>query len=192
MATNRRVVTAEQVDIYATPAWATHALMKNEKFEGSICEPACGDGAMCEVLLQYNKDVIASDLFDHGYGYTGEDFLDLSPDTQYDNVITNPPYNIADKFVLKALQTAKKKTAMLVRLAYLEGQTRFKTIYNVNPPSRVWVFSERITFYKKGAKVKGSGTTAYCWAVWDSEDTSGKTELKWLAPIYKPNTKLRK
>lgn len=190
MVTNRRTVEDDGQDFYPTPAWATHALMLNEKFEGSIWEPACGDGAMSEVIEQYNPDQVhSSDLFDHGYGFTGFDFLKDTDTVKVDNIITNPPYNIADEFVLKALEATNKKVAMLVRLAYLEGQERFKTIYDVQPPSRVWVFSERITFYKKSAIKKGNGTTAYAWFIWDKEDTSGKTDLKWLPPIYKPKKK---
>jgi hypothetical protein len=58
------------------------------------------------------------------------------------------------------------------------------TIFARTPPSRVWVFSERITFYPKGVDPKGNGTTAYAWFVWD-KDASGATELKWFEPGYK-------
>ena len=54
----------------------------------------------------------------------------------------------------------------------------------MTPPSRVWVFSERITFYPKGVVTAGSGTTAYAWFVWDKAH-SGPTELAWLKPGYK-------
>ncbi len=50
--------------------------------------------------------------------------------------------------------------------------------------SRVWVFSERITFYPVGVEVKGTGTTAYAWFVWD-KDAPSQTELRWLEPGYK-------
>ena len=52
------------------------------------------------------------------------------------------------------------------------------------PPSRVWVFSERITFFPSGVEPKGSGTTAYAWLGWD-KDAPGSTELKWFEPGYK-------
>lgn len=197
MTTNRRLVEIVTDDFYPTPTWATEALIDVEKFTGRILEPACGDGAMSTVLEKTGLQVTSTDLYDHGFEGKGYfkpyvDFLEIKVDKPtFENVITNPPYNIADKFVLKALQTADKKVCMLLRLAYLEGQERFKTIYNVSPPSRVWVFSERITFYKKGVKVKGSGTTAYAWFVWDKEDVSGKTEVKWLAPKYKPKKEKR-
>ena len=44
--------------------------------------------------------------------------------------------------------------------------------------------SERITFYPRGAKRKGSGTTAYAWVVWDKKAPAA-TELKWFKPGYK-------
>jgi hypothetical protein len=66
----------------------------------------------------------------------------------------------------------------------LEGANRAKTIFANTPPSRVWVFSERITFYPSGVEPKGSGTSAYAWFVWD-KDAPGSTELKWFEPGYK-------
>jgi hypothetical protein len=187
MVTNRRTVEDDGQDFYPTPPWATHALMLNETFTGHILEPACGDGAMSEVIKAYNEIVTSTDIYDHGYEdcFNILDFLELQNGYRTENIITNPPYNIADDFVKKALFVADKKVAFLMRLAYLEGQARHGEIFTPTPPSRVWVFSERITFYKKGADVKGSGTTAYAWFVWDKEDKSGKTELKWLPPIYK-------
>ena len=66
----------------------------------------------------------------------------------------------------------------------LEGANRANTIFVDTPPSRVWVFSERITFYPSDVKPKGSGTTAYAWVVWDKEAPAA-TELKWIKTGYK-------
>ena len=60
---------------------------------------------------------------------------------------------------------ASHKFALLLRLAFLEGVNRADTIFASAPPTRVWVFSERITFYMEGAKRAGAGTTAYAWFV---------------------------
>jgi hypothetical protein len=150
--------------------------------DGDIWECACGDGAMSEVLKLSENNIFSSDLFDRGYGVPGIDFLDA--DKRYDNIITNPPFHSAEGFVQKGINNANKKFALLLRLAFLEGKNRANTIFHSNPPARVWVFSERITFYAKGAKKAGSGTTAYAWFVWDKEH-QGSTELKWFKPIYK-------
>ncbi len=179
--TLKRFADLEGPDFYPTPAWATHALIDNESFKGGIWECACGDGAMSAVLSEAGGNVRSSDLYNRGYGDVGVDFLN----TKYrsDNIVTNPPYNAAEGFVQSGLRAANHKFALLLRLAFLEGASRQRSIFSISPPSRVWVFSERITFYPAGAEIKGSGTTAYAWFVWDK--ISVGTELKWLAPGYK-------
>ncbi|MEX3011356.1 hypothetical protein [Hoeflea sp. TYP-13] len=169
-------------DYFPTPAWATFALADNERFEGEIWECACGDGAMSEVFEEVGYNVISSDLYDRGFGESGVDFLTTK--RQCDNIVTNPPYNCAEGFVSSGIANTQKKFALLLRLAFLEGANRARTIFSEYPPSRVWVFSERITFYPAGAERKGSGTTAYAWFVWD-KDAPGNTELKWFKPGYK-------
>jgi len=168
-------------DFFPTPSWATYALIDNEAFDGEIWESACGNGAMSEVLSKTGRPVISTDLYDRGYGESGVDFLE--PQMRAKNIVTNPPYNAAEGFVRSGLQAAEQKFALLLRLAFLEGAGRQRTIFSDAPPSRVWVFSERITFYPEGAVQKGSGTTAYAWFVWD-KSASG-TELKWFKPGYK-------
>jgi hypothetical protein len=137
---------------------------------------------MSRVLERTSQHVTSSDLFDRGFGQTGVDFL--STTRSADNIITNPPYNSAEGFVRVGVSQAKKKFALLLRLAFLEGANRANTIFASSPPARVHVFSERITFYQKGADRKGSGTTAYAWFVWD-KTAPNKTELKWFKPGYK-------
>ena len=169
-------------DFYPTPRWATFALLDNEKFDGDVWECACGDGAMSRVLMQAGYNVRSSDLYDRGFGEPNCDFLAAKSTTA--NIITNPPYNRAEAFVRQGTSLAQNKFALLLRLAFLEGANRARTIFSECPPSRVWVFSERITFYPAGAEIKGSGTTAYAWFVWDRAANT-PTELSWLKPGYK-------
>lgn len=180
--TMKRFADLAGADFFPTPAWATHALIDNERFSGDIWESACGNGAMADVLETTGQEVVSSDLYDRGYGESGVDFL--TPKYRAANIITNPPYNAAEGFVRSGLQAADRKFALLLRLAFLEGANRQRTIFTDAPPTRVWVFSERITFYPAGAVQKGTGTTAYAWFVWD-KDAAGGTELKWFEPGYK-------
>lgn len=169
-------------DFFPTPKWATFALIDNEKFKGEIWESACGDGAMSRVLEQTGETVFSSDLHNRGFGEAGRDFLKWERPTP--NIVTNPPYNSAEGFVAAGVKNATRKFALLLRLAFLEGANRANTIFEAMPPARVWVFSERITFYPSGVEPKGSGTTAYAWFVWD-KDAPARTELKWFKPGYK-------
>ncbi len=180
--TMKRFADLDGPDFFPTPAWATHALIDNEDFRGDIWEPACGDGAMSRVLETTGNKVISSDLHDRGYGEADHDFLDSW--RRATNIVTNPPYNAAEGFVRAGIERSSAKFALLLRLAFLEGANRQRTIFTDAPPSRVWVFSERITFYPAGAVQKGTGTTAYAWFVWDKGEDGG-TELKWLKPGYK-------
>ncbi len=180
--TMKRLADLDGPDFFPTPRWATFALLENEKLVGDVWECACGDGAMSRVLEERSGKVVSSDLYDRGYGDAGLDFLSTSK--KADNIITNPPYNSAEGFVANGVKLAGRKFALLLRLAFLEGANRANTIFAHTPPSRVWVFSERITFYPAGAEVKGSGTTAYAWFVWD-KDATGNTELRWFKPGYK-------
>ena len=178
----KRFADLDGPDFFPTPAWATYALVDNEGFTGEIWESACGNGAMSAVLEKANGSVSSSDLFDRGFGDVGIDFL--SANRRAANIVTNPPYNSAEGFVRSGLECADRKFALLLRLAFLEGANRQRTIFSTAPPSRVWVFSERITFYPANAQRKGSGTTAYAWFVWDKDAPSG-TVLKWFKPGYK-------
>lgn len=180
--TIKRFADLDGPDFFPTPAWATHALADNETFDGEIWESACGNGAMAEVLAVHGNAVVGSDLYDRGYGEAGVDFLECN--RRAENIVTNPPYNSAEGFVRSGLEKADRKFALLLRLAFLEGANRQRTIFSRCPPSRVWIFSERITFYPANAVQKGSGTTAYAWFVWD-KDAPGQTELKWFEPGYK-------
>jgi hypothetical protein len=180
--TIKRFADLEGPDFFPTPKWATHALIDNEKFSGDIWECACGDGAMSRVLQQASRRVYSSDLYERGFGDGGKDFLAAT--RKADNIVTNPPFNSAEGFVRVGVKTARSKFALLLRLAFLEGANRANTIFAQSPPARVWVFSERITFYPSGVAPKGSGTTAYAWFVWD-KDAPGRTELKWFKPGYK-------
>lgn len=180
--TIKRSADLDGPDFFPTPRWATFALIDNEKFSGDIWESACGDGAMSLVLEETGCRVRSTDLYDRGYGDAGHDFLHAKKRTK--NIVTNPPYNCAEGFVARGIELAERKFALLLRLAFLEGANRANTIFTRVPPSRVWVFSERITFYMKDAQKAGSGTTAYAWFVWDKDALSG-TELKWFKPGYK-------
>ncbi|SEM72867.1 hypothetical protein [Palleronia pelagia] len=175
--TLKRVADLDGPDFYPTPEWATLALLENETFGSDIWESACGDGAMSRVIQEFYPGCESSDLYDRGFGEPGVDYI--TAHRKHDHIVTNPPFHSAEPFVAAGLRNAKKKFALLLRLAFLEGAGRQKTIFDGAAPSRVWIFSERITFYPRGAQKKGSGTTAYAWFVWDRSH-SGPTELKWL------------
>ena len=101
-------------------------LLDWEEFDGTIWEPACGQGDMSRVLI------------DRGYGEGGVDFLkddQISKFGKVDNIITNPPFKIATEFVLQSKKVAQKKTCIFNRTSFLEGMELIWVFLLLN---RVW------------------------------------------------------
>lgn len=170
----------EKDDFYPTPPSGTHALLSVEAFDGAIREPACGDGAISRVLAASGYQVDSSDLVDRGYGRSRVDYLmDFS---FADNVVTNPPFKLAEQFVRHALGRTERKVAMLLRLSWLEGQAR-RSLFETTPLARVWVFSKRLTMHRSGVAVSTSGgMVPFAWYVWE-QGHSGAPTLGWIDPV---------
>lgn len=170
------------LDWFRTPAWATQALLERETFPGTIWECAAGDGAMAKPLSAAGYDVHATDLMCRGYGLADIDFLHqpaMPPGCR--SVVTNPPYSAALPFVLHALNLRAEKIAMLLRLAFLEGDRRHRSLFRERPPCRVWVFSRRVTMWRGDdpAPRDTGGATPHAWFVWDRH-TPG-SQVGWIA-----------
>jgi hypothetical protein len=169
----------EKDDFYPTPAPGTRALLASEKFDGGIWEPACGDGAISNVLKEHGYNVLSTDLFDRGYGESRIDFL-MEQRLLAPNIVTNPPFKMAEEFVRHSLNLGAEKVAMLLRLAWLEGSAR-KALFESTPLARVHVASRRLSMARGGTdNGKGGGSMiAFAWFVWD-QSHHGATELRWF------------
>ncbi len=86
-------------EFYPTPPEATRALLSVESFDGSIWEPACGEGHISSVLLEAGHQVVSTDLIVRGFGEGRVDFL-AQQSSRAKHIITNPPYGrgLADEF----------------------------------------------------------------------------------------------
>jgi len=168
----------ERDDFYVTPDHAVSALLDRETFDGPIWEPACGDGAISRVLTDRGYGVVSTDLVDRGYGVPRVDFL-MEYRASAPNIVTNPPYKLSTEFARHALDIAVGKVALLCRVQFLEGIER-RGLFSEHRPTRVWVFSERLTMWRSGVKASDSGgTNCFIWVVWDKAHT-GPTELGWI------------
>jgi hypothetical protein len=168
-----------ELDFYPTPPDVTHALMKFLQLQScySIWEPACGDGAMSEVLKQYVKNVYSSDIRKTGYGDGGIDFLSAK-DANFDAVITNPPFAISEDFIRRALGCASV-VAMLLKSQYWHAKKRMK-LFNEYMPAYVLPLSWRPDFLGKERRnkdKKNSPVMEVCWTVWIGGDTDTKYRI---------------
>lgn len=162
--------TRKKSDFYETPYSITSSFLEREKFDYSlsILEPACGNNAIVKILENYwDKDnIIANDLFGNG-----KDFL--SETDNYSYIITNPPFSLAQEFILKAKEIAINKFCFLLPLSYLHGKKRFDTIWSDNtfPLSKIYVYT-RYPLLGEILRDDGkyhTGMMVYAWYVWDKE-----------------------
>lgn len=159
-------------DLYETPAVATAALLSVEPFTGTIWEPACGRGAISDVLKGAGLTVWSTDLVDYGYGFPGIDFLMETrrpEDVQVNAIVTNPPYKLATQFIRHALFDLRvPKVAMLLRLAFLEGQGR-SDIMDGGLLRAVYPFRNRLPMMHRDGWQGKKSTSAvpFAWFVWD-------------------------
>lgn len=167
----------EENDFYVTPTWCVEELLKRETFEGGIWEPCCGNGAISEVLKSHGYYVFSSDLIDRGYGDVC-DFFDR--ELPYPNIITNPPYKGAIKFVEHAKLNATNKIAMFLKTVFLESEERYEMFQDKEFGLKtMYQFSKRPTLYKNGITMKATGMIAYAWFVWE-KGYSGKPTIEWI------------
>jgi len=167
-------------DFYPTPEIATNSLLSIFKPVGTVWECACGNGAISEVLEMKGYNVISTDLYDHGYGKTGVDFLKTNVlDYDIPTLITNPPFNLANDFIDHAINTLKiKNMALLLKLQALEGDKRSKLLEETKLSS-VNVFRKRLSLTRNGEKMKNSGMIAFAWFVWE-DGYQGSPIIRWL------------
>jgi hypothetical protein len=176
---SRRHGERDKNDFYPTPPDATQALLDREKFEGMIWEPACGNGALSNVLSKNGYDVFSSDLIDRGFGFYPSDFL--KEERVVCNIVTNPPFNLALEFVEHAKKIAKKKIAFFLKTTFLEGARRQKMFIDDRfPLKKVYQFSRRVRLDKNGIPMGcKSGMIAFAWFVWD-KDHCGSATIDWI------------
>ena len=166
------------LDFYPTPPEVTRALLDYLKLPAClILEPACGDGAMSEVIKAYGHDVISADIRESGYGNGGIDFLETNGD--YDAIITNPPFNLSEKFIRHAIPQARV-VAMLLKSQYWHAQKR-AALFNEFRPSHVLPLTWRPDFM--GGERGGAPTMEVHWTIWTEDSTTTTYEL-----LSKPGT----
>jgi hypothetical protein len=156
-------------------------LLRVEQFEGSIWEPAAGQGHLSKVLEAAGHEVISTELVDRGFGETGVDFL-MEWRPRAPNIVTNPPFKLSSQFVRNALRLTTGKVAMLLKIGFLEGVER-ADVFDAAPLARVWVFRRRQSFLKSGihkTNMNGKGgMIAYAWFVWE-HGYQDKPTLGWI------------
>ena len=98
------------------------------------------------------------------------------------NIVSNPPFGIAERFVARALQLAERKVAMLLPANWVQGDKRSRWL-ETTPLAKIWFLTPRPSM-PPGPVIEagvspGNGTTDYAWFVWQ-RDYGGTPQIGWL------------
>ncbi len=177
-----------ELDFYPTPKNVTVALMNFLLAENRIdkdfrvWEPACGDGQMSKVIESYGLSVYSSDIRDTGYGSPFLDFVKHTGNSNFDAIITNPPFNLSEDFIRQALSKSRL-VCMLLKSQYWHAKNRLE-LFNKFTPRYVLPLTWRPDFLeheRKAGEKKGAPTMEVAWSVWVK---GSQTDC-----VYKPLTR---
>lgn len=140
-----------------TPFYAVQPLLKYISKEKTIWCPCDKEwSAYVQTFKENNINCIYSHIDN------GEDFLTFEPLSNYDYIITNPPFAIQEK-ILKRLYELDKPFAILLPLSSLQGQYRFDNFKTKG--IQLLVFDKRIGFHSRNnfQESEESNITATCY-----------------------------
>ncbi len=178
---------------YLDPVWCTELLLERETFGPLVWDPACGRGAIPDVLAAAGYEVGASDLVDRGYRGLSfiHDFLagalvDFEPARRLigrADIVTNPPYGEAKTavaFIERALELSARRVAAIVNSHFLYSEARYDHFTRKWPCARVYHLSSRPSMPPGGLGIKDTGGRYdYVWIVFD-KDFTGEPVTRWL------------
>lgn len=146
------------------------------------------------VLFEYGADdnkIITNDIREDSPASFKKDFLNNQftfQDNEFDIVITNPPFNIAQDIINRALEVCKEwgYVIMLLRLNYFWSKERVP-FWKKNIPIRTYVHSKRMNFITEEEQEKRKkewlkrlwwDSIEYMHCVWKKWENPSETKLK--------------
>jgi hypothetical protein len=171
----------EKDDHYVEPFWCSERLFEEERFEQSIWDPCCGFGRIPESAEQAGMIGMGTDIVHRGWrGQKATlDFL-RSETTLSENIVCNPPFNVAGLFARHAIDLpGVDKVAMVFPTARLNAAHWLKG----TPLARIWLMTPRPSMppghtIAAGENPQG-GKMDFCWLVW-TRGRIGPAEIRWL------------
>ena len=189
------VVTAKEYkrhphDFFPTPEECTVAFLKAEQahIPQVVWEPACGNGALAEVLRATGRTVICTDLYDRGCpdSQSGMDFFEQTT-PKATAVVTNTPWrkSMAVKFALHAQKIGIKYFSMLVPVRFWSPPGRL-FLWDAWKPARVLTLSWRPDLFGIGDPDQRCELQ---WIVWDARHQGKPTFDLLPKPTLNANVK---
>jgi len=172
----------DELDWYVEPEWVSQRLFAVEPFNSLIWDPCAGTGRIVHNAVTTGYEAFASDIDPRQFvgSVQPHDFM-LTGAMQFPNIVTNPPFKIAEDIVLKALSIVTGKLACLLTANWVQGDKRSRWL-ETSPLRRVLFVTPRPSMppgevLMAGGK-PGNGTTDYAWYIWEP-GYAGKPEIGW-------------
>lgn len=151
-------------DWYPTPPDVTEALLSVLKIKGDVWEPCCGDGSLAKVIQKAGHNVVGTDLVYRGYGIGHGRAFDVTRAEELlaPNVITNPPFNIAEEIIRHLMGLKPDMMALLLKSSFWHAKSR-TPLFTEFPPSRMISLTWRPDFLNLKRP-----TMEVSWCVWEA------------------------
>lgn len=171
----------EKHEHYVEPHWCSERLFTVETFKDSIWDPCCGFGRIPEAAARVGHIAIGTDIVNRGWHgqKTTLDFLQTRAPLS-ENIVCNPPFNIAGRFVRHAIDLpGVEKVAVIFPTARLNAAHWLHGA----PLARVWLMTPRPSMppgytIAAGEKPQG-GKIDFAWLVF-TKGRVGPADLRWL------------
>ena len=170
-------------DYYIEPAWTSSRLFQAERFDGTILDPACGSGRIVRSAEEAGLIARGSDIVDRPRiteaPFYRSDFRGIQ---DVDNVVSNPPFGVADEFARRMLRIARRKVALLLPAQWVAGDERGRWL-GTTPLLRVYQITPRPSMPPgpviEAGIAPGGGKKDFVWLVW-LRGYDGPPEFRWL------------
>lgn len=172
-------------DLYETPEWVTHALVRamDLRLSEPVWEPAAGNHKIADVLRGHRVAVVTSDIAVYQREHDAVlDFVDgPEPVLGARHLITNPPFGkgnrLAAQFARRALQRCDGFVALLLTAKFDSGKTRVD-LFRDNPRFIAKVaLLDRIQWFEG----EHGSTEDHAWFVWGGRGHNPPPRLLWEA-----------
>ena len=176
----------DENDWYVEPVECSRALFAEVPISGTVWDPACGMGRIVSSATSAGLCAYGSDIVYRGPMCDEvKDFLSLRTFPEFNSIVSNPPFGIAEQFVQKSLKIIPKGgyAAFILPIVWMAGFSSKRNWMPSSPLRYVLPISPRPSM-PPGAVIQagvkpGNGTKDFAWFVWQSGYNSAP-EVKFL------------
>jgi hypothetical protein len=177
-------------DYYVEPGWCVDGLLSYGPalLHRRLHDPCCGLGTIVDVAVYRGYTASGADIRDRAQGrFPVLDYF--SDDGMHCNVVCNPPYRLAARIVEHALAhvVTGGRVCVLVPLGFLASAKRYG-LFARRELDTVLLLSRRPSMppgevlQRQGESCRHSGSTDYCWCVWQRGRGCRPVRVDWVPP----------